>query len=113
MRFSSKEKIEYNKVEVVILAGQHKIIKLEKHELKQFKETACIPEPDTLDNQQVYSVAEIRAKFQDGDADLIAYIAKNIHYPKEQKDWQSSIYITFVVDVTGKTRNECIFRKYF
>ncbi len=38
---------------------------------------------------------------------------KEIHYPKQQKELQTKIYLTFVIDTSGNVRNACIYKPYF
>ncbi|MCP9768573.1 hypothetical protein EGI22_11665 [Lacihabitans sp. LS3-19] len=107
------ENINYNKHETSIPEGGQEIIKLEKEIILPSKDSTCIPNPDILDNQQVYLIAEQNAEFFGGQTAFMAYLAKNLRYPKEQEEWQGSIYITFIVDTLGNIRNECIFKRYF
>ncbi|MGE6220594.1 carboxypeptidase-like regulatory domain-containing protein [Nubsella zeaxanthinifaciens] len=96
----------YKRNEISIPAGGQEIVKIEK-------EIPCLPKPDLLDNQPVYSQVDKNAEFPGGQSAFLNYLRQNLSYPKEQKEWQGSIYVTFVVDTLGKIRNECIYKPYF
>jgi hypothetical protein len=105
------KKTDYKIFETSIPAGGQQIVKLEKQKLLLFKDTTCIPKPDILDQQLVYLVTEKNAEFPGGQQAFMTYLQKNLLYPKEQEEWQGSIYITFVVDTLGNIRNECIYKR--
>ncbi len=107
------ENTNYKKYETSIPAGSQEIIKLEKEIILPSKDSTCIPNPDILDNQQVYLIAEKNAEFPGGQTAFMTYLAENLRYPKEQEEWQGSIYVTFIVDTLGNIRNECIYKRYF
>lgn len=107
------ENTNYKKHETSIPAGGQEIVKLEKEIKWPFKDSTCVPTPDILDNQQVYSIPDKEAEFPGGQTAFMSYLQKNLQYPKEQEEWQGSIYVTFIVDSLGKIRNECIYKRYF
>lgn len=76
-----------------------------------YADSICIPNPDVLDGQPVYSIAEKNAEFPGGQGALISYVMKNLQYPKEQEVWQGSVIVTFVIDTLGRVRNECVLRR--
>lgn len=90
-----------------------KIVKLEREIKLPFIDSTCVPKPDILDNQQVYLMADKNAEFPGGKTAFFSYLQKNLRYPKEQAEWQGSIYVTFIVDSLGNIRNECIYKRYF
>jgi len=106
----SIEKGNYNSAKFV--GGQQKT-ELEPLPNLKFNDTNCIPLPDILDGQPVFKVTEKNAEFPGGQKEFMIYLMKNLQYPKEQASWQGSIYLTFIVDNSGKIRNECIFKRYF
>jgi len=71
----------------------------------------CVANPDTLDGQQVFSFTETMAMFPGGESAYMEYISKHLKYPPQQKLFQSSVFVTFVVDTKGKIRSPCIYRK--
>jgi hypothetical protein len=107
------EKSNYKKCETSIPAGRSEIVKLEKEIKLPFIDSTCVPNPDTLDNQKVYLIAEKSAEFPGGQSAFMSYLTKNLRYPKEQEEWQGSIYVTFIVDTLGSIRNACIYKRYF
>jgi protein TonB len=100
------ETTDYKRTETTIPAGGQEIVKIEK-------EISCIPQPDLLDNQPVYLDVDKKAIFAGGHSAFLNYLSENLRYPKEQEEWQGSIYVTFVVDTLGTIRNECIYKSYF
>lgn len=75
-------------------------------------DTLCVPTIDTLDGQKVYSTAEKPAEFNGGQEGLFKYLAENLHYPKQEGEFQGSIYTSFIVDSSGNIRNECISKRH-
>lgn len=77
-------------------------------------EQVCVPDPDVLDAQKVWRMPfeGKQAEFPGGQIAYYKYLSQ-LRYPAEQIEWQGSIFITFVVDKTGKIRNECIAKRYF
>lgn len=76
-------------------------------------DSTCIPEPDILDNQPVYQIADKNAEFPGGQMAFLSYFQKNFRYPAAQQEWQGSIYITFVTDTLGSIRNACVYKRHF
>jgi protein TonB len=72
--------------------------------------SACVTKPDTLDKQEVHIIADKMPQFPNGTGAMLSFIRKNIHYPAEQEEIQGSIYITCVIDTSGKVRNTCVFK---
>jgi hypothetical protein len=71
----------------------------------------CVANPDTLDGQKVFLFTETMAMFPGGESAYMEYISKHLKYPCQQKLFQSSVFVTFVVDTQGRIRNPCIYRK--
>lgn len=96
------------------LGGQIEINLRTENEKKakyNYIDSTCVPKPDTLDGQPVYKVTEKKAEFPNGQDSLMMYLVKSIKYPQEE-EYQGSIYITFIVDSTGKIRNTCIYKRF-
>lgn len=73
-------------------------------------DSICIPNIDTLDGHPVYIVTDKKAEFPNGQDSLMNYLGRSIEYPQEE-EYQGSIYITFIIDYTGKIRNTCIYKQ--
>ena len=46
-------------------------------------------------------IAEIRASFPGGQRELMSWLAKNMHYPKEMKEIQGRVLVSFYVEKDG------------
>lgn len=86
-------------------------LKINKDLPSSYNDSTCIPNIDTLDGQPVYKITEKRAEFPNGQDSLMKYLVQSIKYPQEE-EYQGSIYITFIVDSTGKIRNTCIYKRF-
>ena len=75
-------------------------------------DTACIPTEDTLDGNEVLKVVEKMSEYPGGLKALYRDFFKKLNYPKEQKDIQTKIHITFIVDTSGQMKNACIYKKF-
>lgn len=82
--------------------------KIETNPHSFISDTPCIPKIDTLDGSKVHRLAEFPCEFPGGQAELTRYLQRNLRYPKNQDDMQSSIKFTFIVDTLGNIRNPCV-----
>lgn len=57
------------------------------------------------DTADVFQAVEFMPQFAGGDAELMDYLKNNIKYPSIERDCgiESTIYLTFIIDTTGKT----------
>ena len=62
-----------------------------------------------LNGEKVYAEVDKPATFPGGPEKCFNYISGNIRYPTAQKEWQATVYVTFIVDTFGMIRNECIY----
>jgi outer membrane biosynthesis protein TonB len=46
-------------------------------------------------------IAEIRASFPGGQRELMSWLAQNMHYPKEMKEIQGRVLVSFYVEKDG------------
>ena len=46
-------------------------------------------------------IAEIRASFPGGQGKLMSWLAQNMHYPKEMKEFQGRVLVSFYVEKDG------------
>ena len=62
---------------------------------------------DTIQGQTVLKICDKMPQFVGGDEARINYIIKNIFYPQlsDGETWQSTIYVSFIIDTVGKIRN--------
>lgn len=72
----------------------------------QKRDTIAAVDYDSLNlkqNSQVYTYVDVMPQFPGGDAGFVAYISKNLKYPKEAvvKCIEGTVYISFVVDTLG------------
>jgi len=67
-----------------------------------------IPFPDLLEDQPVFRIADKNAEFQGGQIALLSFLAKHLHLKSDGMVFQSSFYVTFIVDTIGNIRNACI-----
>jgi hypothetical protein len=72
----------------------------------------CIPKLDTLDNHKVYTLLDKIPEYPGGEVLMVKYIQKNLIYPSCHEYMVGSIYLTFVIDTTGKIRNACVFNTH-
>jgi len=73
----------------------------------------CIPAVDTLDKQNVFLIVDKYAEFQGGTHAFDEYVMKHLQFPKEQMEWQGSIYVTFIIDTSGTIKNEQVCNRSF
>lgn len=104
------EKDNYQQTETSIPSGGQKTVELEKKLISNFRDSTCIPDPDTLDGQTVYKLTDRKAEFPYGQDSLMKYLVKSIRYPNHI-EYQGSVYIAFVVDSNGKIRNVCSYKR--
>ena len=73
----------------------------------------CVAYPDVYKGQIVYRVAEKMPVFQNGPADFLKYITKNMVYSENQESvgLRTRFYVTFVIDTLGKTQDVCCITK--
>jgi hypothetical protein len=83
-----------------------------KVDLKPTKSN-CVSSFDSTLQGQVYSLADKMPEYSGGTSALLSFFSKNFIYPKDQEEFQGSIYITFIIEADGKTSNIGIYRKYY
>ena len=66
-----------------------------------------VGEVENSDMVDVYTIVEQMPEFPGGEAELIHYISKNIHYPHEAKEKgiQGRVFIGFVIEKDGSVSN--------
>lgn len=101
----------YQQAEFLIPAGGQRTLEIERKPFSNFKDSTCIPNPDTLDGQIVYNVTDKKAEFPYGQDSLMRYLAKSIKYPNHI-EYQGSVYIAFIIDSNGKIRNVCSYKRF-
>ena len=74
--------------------------------------TSCIVEPDTVDGQQAFQVVEKMPQYPGGQSALYRDLYQNADFPKEEIEFRGKVYVTFLIDTTGRIRNECIIPRY-
>jgi len=67
---------------------------------------------DTLDGKQVLLTAEKMPLYPGGTTAFLSALIP-AEYPAQQKDLQTSIFLSFVIDANGKLRNPCIYRPLY
>lgn len=74
----------------------------------------CIPEPDLLNGQPVYTIVDQMPEYPGGQEALMKFLAKNTKYPalKGNENFDSKVYVTFIVDTNGEVVNECVINIY-
>lgn len=70
--------------------------------LKNAKVKACVI---NLDNEEVEVEVDKMAQYPGGQQELERYIKKRLKYPKEAKDVQGCVEVTFVVNTDGRISN--------
>ena len=101
----------YQQTEFSIPEGGQRTIEIERKPVSNFKDSTCIPDPDTLEGQTVYQVTDKKAEFPHGQDSLMRYLAKSIKYPNHI-EYQGSVYIAFIIDSNGKIRNVCSYKRF-
>ncbi len=74
----------------------------------------CIPKPDVIDGQTVYTILEAMPQYPGGDLEMMKFVHQHINFPGINIDDgipPSTTYVTFVIDSTGQIRNSCILRR--
>lgn len=79
----------------------------------QYELSNCIPKLDTLQGKAVLKTSEIMPEYPGGEIELVRFIAKNVKYDKDEGILQTKVFVTFIIDTTGVSRNPCIVRPYF
>ena len=72
----------------------------------------CISSPDNLDGQNVFLFVDSMPEFPDGTTMMMKFIRNNLTFPIQQDEWSGTIYVTFVIDLTGQIRNACILKPH-
>ncbi len=82
----------------------------QKVNLKNVDTTKVAKIIDTIQGQTVLTVSDKAPQFIGGDEARIKYLSKNLHYPQLSKSetWQSTIYVSFIIDTVGKIKNAYI-----
>lgn len=83
-----------------------------KVEIEQTKSN-CVPSFDSTIQRQVYLLVDKMPEFSGGTSALLSFFSKNFIYPKDQEDFQGSIYITFVIETDGRPSNISIYKKHY
>lgn len=74
--------------------------------------STCIPQIDTIDNQQVFNILDKAPEYPGGKEAMDLYFQRNIEHSIDYYDWKLAIFITFIVDTTGNIRNSCVYRTH-
>jgi protein TonB len=63
----------------------------------------------------VYIVVEEMPSYKGGDEARIKFFIDNFTYPEinENENIQGSVYITFIIDTSGKVTNICVMRRQY
>ena len=64
-------------------------------------------------NKSVFTHTEEMPVFPGGEEARLKFLQKNIYIPKTQIEFQSDIYITFIIDSNGELINTCILRPFY
>ena len=75
-------------------------------------QTSPLSVKEEIDDNQVYSKVETQAKFPGGNANMMRFIASNIHYPETAKreDIQGRVVVQVTIDKTGKVTHATVVR---
>lgn len=76
------------------------------------KNQTCVGTPDILDKQKVHVVVEKIPEYPGGQSKMLSDLASRLTYPKDQKDLQTKVVVTFIIDTLGQVRNECIYKPF-
>ena len=68
-------------------------------------EGECISSFDSALHKEIYLLADSMPKYPDGMTALLSFFSKNFVYPKDQEEFQATIYLTFIVEEDGKLSN--------
>ncbi len=65
------------------------------------------PAIDESDEPEVYMIVEQMPEFPGGEAELLGFISRNIHYPEEakKKGIQGRVFIGFIIEKDGSVSN--------
>lgn len=74
-------------------------------------DSECLQSIETIDGIKVMSVAEKAPEYKGGPNKLAKFISKNIKYPSEQREFNGSVFVVFVIDTLGHIRNGCILKR--
>ena len=93
---------------IILTAGAHRL-ELEKSGFKRIVEEVKVAESAvkefnyTLQNVQVYQIAETMPTFPGGAAAMMTYLEKNIQYPEicMQQGVQGRVMVQFIIDIDG------------
>ena len=88
------------------------IIQLDIYGQTDIKNQTCVGSPDILDKQEVYLVVEKMPEYPGGQSKMFRDLSSRLTYPKDQKDLQTKVVVTFIIDTLGHVRNECIYRPF-
>ncbi|MCE3278329.1 MAG: energy transducer TonB [Bacteroidetes bacterium] len=66
--------------------------------------------PRTINGQPVLTIVQKMPKFPGGDTQLSKFVKSNLKYPDNYDGWKGNVYVSFVVDTSGKVINPCVVR---
>lgn len=73
----------------------------------------CVSTFDSTLQRQIYSLADKMPEYSGGTSALLSFFSKNFVYPKDQDEFQGSIYITFIIEADGKPSNIGVYKKFY
>jgi len=111
-RFGKQIPREFVSSDINIRGGNVFYVDGKKVDLTPSK-SSCVSSFDTTLQRQVYSLADKMPEYSGGTSALLSFFSKNFIYPKDQEEFQGSIYITFIIEADGSSSNIGVYRKYY
>ena len=73
----------------------------------------CSCKLNNMEGQEIFSIVDKMPSYPDGEGNFLRLIHQNLILPDSIVEFQTKIYLTFVVDTLGNVTNKCIERPYY
>ncbi|MEP7168165.1 MAG: hypothetical protein ABI855_02220 [Bacteroidota bacterium] len=65
----------------------------------------CASSYDSTIHKEIYTLVDSMPKYPGGFKALLSFFSKNFIYPKDQEEFQATIFLTFIIEEDGKLSN--------
>jgi len=65
----------------------------------------CASSYDSTIHKEIYTLVDSMPKYPGGMGALLSFFSKNFVYPKDQEEFQATIFLTLIVEEDGKLSN--------
>ncbi len=79
---------------------------------KKSHDSNCVSKFDTTLNRTYYILVDRMPKYRGGQDSMFTTIKKNLELPSGECDIQGIVYVTFIIEPTGKVTNQRIYKTF-